>query len=106
MSRIGQALQHLPANATLSEIQRRERERIIANLHAYAGNLHSAEAEFERQHQLTMQQAEAKVQQMLHDVSLRLQAVEKRAEEAEDNPHRFHSSTSDSEKGCRNRREH
>ncbi len=65
-----QASQHLSTDATLSESQRREQERIIGNLQAYAGNLHSAGAEFERQHQLTMQQAEAKAQQMLRGASL------------------------------------
>ncbi len=44
-----------------------------------------------------MQQAEAKVQQMLHDASLQIQAVEERALEAQDNLRRFHSSTSNSE---------
>jgi hypothetical protein len=97
-SQMGRALQHLSTDATLSETSRKEQERIIANLQAYAGDLRSAGAALERQHQLTMQQAEAKVQQTLHDASLQFQAVEKRAPETEDSPRRLHSSASDSEK--------
>ena len=51
MSQMGYALQRLSTDATLSEAQRKEQERTIANLHACAGNLRSAGAELERQHQ-------------------------------------------------------
>ncbi len=71
MSQMGRALQHLSTDAALSEALRKYQERSMANLQAYAGNLPSAGAELKRQHQLTMQQAEAKIQQMLHDASLR-----------------------------------
>ncbi len=105
MSHMGHALQNLPTDATLSEAQRKEHARIIANLPACAGNLRPAGAELERQHQSTMHQAQAKVQQMLRDTSLRFQAIERRATEAEANFRRFQSSASDSQKGFRSRRE-
>ncbi len=59
--------------------------------------MRSAGAELEGQHQTTMQQAEAKIQQLMHKTSLRFQAVEKRAQETEDNLRRFQSTTSESE---------
>ncbi len=52
---------------------------IIANVKAYASNLHSAGDELERQHQLITQRAEAKVQERMHDASLQYQAIEKLA---------------------------
>ena len=83
MNQMGQALQYFSTDATLSEGQCLEQVRIVANLQAYTSNLHSAGAELERQHQLTMQRAEARVQQLLQDASLQYQAAEKRAIEAE-----------------------
>ncbi len=64
MNQMGHALQHLPADATLSESQRMEQVRMIVNLEAYASHLHSPGTELERQHLLTIQRAQAKVQQI------------------------------------------
>ncbi len=61
MSQMSHVLQHLSTDATFSEIQRKSRSALLPTLQACAGNLRSAGAELERQHQLTMQQAEAKV---------------------------------------------
>ncbi len=63
MSQIGHALQRLSTDATTGESQRREQVRIIANLQAYTSNLRSVGTELERQHQLTLQRAEARAQQ-------------------------------------------
>ncbi len=66
-------------------------------------NLHSAGAELERQCQLIVQHAEAKVQQMMHGASLHYQAAEKRALDAENNLRQFQSTAVNAESDYRNR---
>ncbi len=84
-------MQHLSTYAILSEIQRREQVRIIANMPAHASNLHSGGTELERQHQLTTQRVEAKIELLLQDASIQYHAAEKGAIDAENNLCRLRS---------------
>ncbi len=88
-------------DATLSEGQRLEQVRAIANLQAYASNLQSAGAELERQRQLIMQHAQAKVMHALHEASLQNQAAEKRAIDAESNLRLHQIHAAHAENKCR-----
>ncbi len=77
MTQMGQGLQQFSTEAIPSKLHRVEQSRMNANLESHASSLHTAGAKLERQHDIALELAEARGQQMTQEASTKREPADR-----------------------------